>query len=551
MMGATRGPVFGANGMVASSQTAATQAGVDILRRGGSAIDAAIATNAALSVIEPHMCGIGGDLFAIVWDPKQPGLVGLNASGKSAAGLSTDELRSCTSDELMPGRGPLSMTTPGAVDGWCMLHDNYGELPLAEVLKPARELAEHGTTIGLRTAAAWQEATRHLQADPLLNGLLEPFLATYSPNGKAPNAGDVFRNPALANTFRLLGEGGSAAFYQGEIAEKLVQYLTQVGAPFTADDFANNRAEWVQPVSSSYRGVDVFELPPNGQGMSVLQMLNILEGFPLADFSRDDPRYWHVFLEAKKLAFEDRAVYFADPAFYNSPSEALLAKDYANTRRSMIDLSRASADYEAGNLPLPKSDTTYLCAADSNGLMVSLIQSIFSPFGAGLVPGDLGFALQSRGAGFNLSDNHPNCYAPEKRPFHTIIPGFACRDGKPWFSFGVMGADMQPQGQVQVLSNLIDFDFNPQAAGDAFRMRHDGGRQPNGRDMDAIGVTQFEAGIDDKIVSALNQMGHRVIPQKSGIAGFMGGYQGIMRDDSRGVYIGATESRLDGMALGF
>ena len=551
MSSAARAPVFGNNGMVASSQTAATQAGVDILRRGGNAVDAAIATNAALSVIEPHMCGLGGDLFAIVWDPKQQQLIGLNASGKSAAKLDVNELRALTTDSLMPGRGPLSMTTPGAVNGWCMLHDNYGELSLAEVLEPARKLAEQGATIGLRTAAAWQEATAHLQADPLLDGLLEPYLAAYAPNGKGPAPGDVFRNSTLANTFRLLGEGGRAVFYEGEIAEKLLHYYSSVGAPFTADDLAHNQAQWVQPVSSRYRDVEIFELPPNGQGLSVLQMLNILEGFPLADYTREDPRFWHVFLEAKKLAFEDRAAHFADPAFYQAPHEILVDKDYASRRRSLIDISSASSDFDPGAVPLPSSDTTYLCAADTNGQMVSLIQSIFSPFGAGLVPPDLGFALQSRGAGFNLIDGHPNCYAPAKRPFHTIIPAFACRDGEPWFSFGVMGADMQPQGQVQVLSNLIDFAYDPQAAGDACRIRHDGGRQPNGRNMDAIGVTQFEAGLDEKIVNALAQMGHRMIPQKSGIAGFMGGYQGIMRDQSRGVYIGATESRLDGMALGY
>ena len=293
-----------------------------------------------------------------------------------------------------------------------------------------------------------------------------------------------------------------------------------------------------------------FELPPNGQGISVLQMLNILENFPLAEYGHDDPRFWHAFLESKKLAFEDRAIYYADVDTFSAPIDSLIAKDYARTRYELIDAARAGNDFQAGQFALPGSDTTYLTVADSNGLMVSLIQSIFSPFGAGLVPPELGFALQSRGAGFTLDEHHANCYAPAKRPFHTIIPGFACRHGEPWFSFGVMGADMQPQGQVQVLCNMIDLVLDPQAAGDAFRLRHDGGRQPNGRHMDAIGVTQYEPGFDLSIVRELEKMGHKLIAQKPGIAGFMGGYQGILRDNSRGVYVGATESRLDGMALG-
>ncbi|MGR8949465.1 MAG: gamma-glutamyltransferase family protein, partial [Gammaproteobacteria bacterium] len=486
-----RSPVFGTRGMVASSQTAATQAGIDILRRGGSAVDAAIATNAALSVIEPHMCGMGGDLFAIVWDPKQQGLIGLNASGKSPLGLSTEELRSRAANGFVPGRGPLSITTPGAVDGWCMLHDSYGLLSLAEVLKPARDLAEHGAPIGIRTSAAWQEAAQHLQADKILEGLLAPFQSTYAPAGRAPRAGDVHRNSSLAETFRLVGEGGSAAFYEGEIAQKLLAYLRGAGCAISEDDLANNRAEWVQPIATRYRDVDVYELPPNGQGLSVLQILNLLEGFPLAEYSPADPRYWHLFLEAKKLAFEDRAAHFADPEFYAAPNAELLDKRYASERAALISANKAAGDFAPGQFALPHSDTTYLCAADSNGLMVSLIQSIFSPFGSGLVSPELGFAMQSRGAGFNLDDSHPNCYRPGKRPFHTIIPGFVCRGSQPWFAFGVMGADMQPQGQVQVLCNMIDFAMDPQAAGDALRIRHDGGKQPNGRHMDAIGVAQY------------------------------------------------------------
>lgn len=545
-----RGPAFGANGMVASSQAAATVVGIDILRAGGSAVDAAIATNAALSVIEPHMCGLGGDLFALVWDPSEQGLIGLNASGKSPAELSYDAMKSLCTDGDVPLRGPLSLTVPGAVDGWCMLHDSYGKLSLADVLRPARALAEQGAAIGEKTAGAWQGALAGLQADRDLDGLLEPYLDTFSRGGAAPISGEIHRNPDLANTFQIVGEGGSAAFYEGEIAERLIPYLKKVGAHLTQEDFANNRAEWVQAISTSYRGVEIFELPPNGQGMSVLQMLNILEGFPLDEYSRDDARYWHAFLEAKKLAFEDRAKHYADPKTYDAPLSKLVDKHYAQQRRDLIDPERAGVDYQAGNFAVPGSDTTYLTAADSDGLMVSLIQSIFSPFGSGLVPPGLGFALQSRGAGFSLDSEHANCYQPNKRPFHTIIPAFACKGGQPWFSFGVMGADMQPQGQVQILNNMLDFGMNPQQAGDAPRMRHDGGRQPNGRHLDGLGITQYEEGIDPKIVESLAGMGHKMMPQQPGMGGFTGGYQGIMRDLQAGIYVGATESRLDGLVLG-
>ena len=550
MNGASRMPVFGGNGMVASSQTAATLAGVDILRRGGSAVDAAIATNAALSVVEPHMCGMGGDLFALIWDPAQKDFMGLNASGKSPQGLSYDELCQLSPDGYVPERGPAAVTTPGAVDGWCRLHAKYGRLPLSEILEPAMQLARTGVAIGVNTSGAWAEAVDHLRQDPLLENLLKPFLETYTLQGRAPEPGVVFRNPALADTFRLLGQGGREAFYTGEIAAKLSRYLAGTGAYLNADDLAEHHSQWVQPISTRYRDVDIYELPPNGQGMCVLQMLNILEHDPLAEYGPEDPRFWHAIVEAKKLAFEDRAKHYADSESYRAPISTLIDKGYARQRHELIDPLRAGDSFSAGDVAVPGSDTTYLTAADSDGLMVSLIQSIFSPFGAGLVPPDLGFALQSRGAGFTLDAHHANCYAPSKRPFHTIIPGFACRDGEPWFSFGVMGADMQPQGQVQVLCNMIDHGLDPQRAGDAFRLRHDGGRQPNGRHMDGLGVIQYEAGFDPEIVAALETIGHKLIPQKPGIAGFMGGYQGILRDSTRGVYVGATETRLDGMALG-
>ena len=550
MSAAPRLPVFGAGGMVASSQCAATLVGVDVLRRGGSAVDAAIATNAALSVIEPHMCGMGGDLFALVWDPKEQALSGLNASGRGPSGLELEELQQLSASGSVPGRGPLSITTPGAVDGWYQLHDRYGRLAMAEILEPAAELAERGVSIGESTAAAWSEAVMHLQADPVLDRILDNFLDTFTRNSSGPQAGDVMHNPALANTFRIVGKHGRDAFYEGEIADTLSTYLKSTGAFLSTEDLATHRSEWVQPISTRYRDVDVFELPPNGQGLCVLQMLNILENFSLDDFGRDDPRFWHAFIEAKKLAFEDRAMHYADPDTYDAPVAALADKRYAAGRQQLIDPAHAGDSFSAGEFALPGSDTTYLSAADADGMMVSLIQSIFSPFGSGLVAPGLGSALQSRGAGFNLHAEHPNCYAPGKRPFHTIIPGFACRDGQPWFSFGVMGADMQPQGQVQVLMNMLDLALDPQAAGDALRLRHDGGRQPNGQHMDGLGVIQYEKGFNQEVLAAMERMGHKLIPQKSGIAGFMGGYQGILRDNTRGTYVGATETRLDGMALG-
>ncbi|MEM7465416.1 MAG: gamma-glutamyltransferase family protein [Pseudomonadota bacterium] len=550
-MSVPRPPVVAGNGMVASSQTAASLVGLDVLRRGGSAIDAAIATNAALSVVEPHMCGIGGDLFAIVWDSAKATLAGLNASGCSPESLSLETMQRSSADGFMPGRGPLAITTPGAVAGWFDLHERFGRLPMSDVLSGAIALAEDGVAIGFNTNAAWSEAVGHLRQDSLLDGLLEPFMNCYTTNAAPPKLGGVFRNQELANSLRVIGNGGRGAFYEGPLAEEIAKSIGRAGGYLNRDDLANCQVEWVTPVSTRYRGVDIFELPPNGQGLSVLQMLNILEQFPLHDYTPDDPRYWHLFLEAKKLAFEDRAAYFADPAFYSAPTEALIAKDYAQTRAGLINPAQAMADPRPGEHVVPGSDTTYLSVCDADGLMVSLIQSIYSPFGSGIVPEGLGFALQSRAAGFNLDPTHPNCYAPGKRPFHTIIPAFACKNDQPWFCFGVMGADMQPQGQVQVLCNMIDFNFDPQLAGDMPRLRHDGGRQPHGRHGDGIGITQFEPAFPRSVVASLNQQGHQLKPQYNGVAGFMGGYQGIVKDPDSGAYIGATEARLDGAVMGY
>lgn len=547
-----RSPSYGANGMVATSQVLASQTGIEILQRGGSAVDAAIAANAMLSLTEPHMCGPGGDLFAIVWDPKTSQLHGLNASGRAPLELDLATLKNSLDGAVsIPGRGALSLSTPGAVDGWCTLHERFGRLELNETFAPVVKHATDGVPIGSRTAQYWALAAQGVIDDPRLKGLTESFQATYLGNGSAPVAGEIRNNPGLAQTYRLIGSQGRAGFYAGELAEQIVSCAKGAGGFLSAADLTATKADWVAPISSSYRGYDIFELPPNGQGMSVLQILNVLEDYPLDDPSFDRASYWHAFIEAKKLAFEDRARFYADPQTYAAPVEELISNDYASKRGALIDANKARGDFSHGDVTIRSGDTTYLTASDSDGMMVSLIQSIFAPFGSGLVPDGAGFGLQCRNAGFSLDADHPNAYAPGKRPFHTIIPGFVLRDGKPWMSFGVMGADMQPQGQVQVLVNMIDRGLDPQAAGDAPRLRHVGGSQPNGEKLDGLGIVQYEHGIDTNIVRELERRGHRCEPIDDWIEGFVGGYQAIQFDQERGVYIGATESRFDGCALGY
>lgn len=549
----TRSPTFAKRGIVASSQTTATQAGIDILKKGGSAVDAAIATNAVLSLTEPHMCGPGGDLFALIWDPSNRELTGLNASGRSASDVSYEAMVEKIGGEnsTIPGRGANSVTVPGAVDGWCALHERYGRLSFEEVFTPAVELAERGVSIGLRTVQAWSAAADGVLRDPLTKASNESFKATYLPNGKAPRPGDVFSNAHLAETYRAIGSGGREAFYSQKNAEQLIACVGAAGGQLDGKDLQRVHFEWVTPLSTSYRGHDVYELPPNGQGMSVLQLLNLLEGYPIREYGQMSAEYWHAFIESKKLVFEDRARYYADPSFSAIPVEQLIAKPYAERRRQLIDASNAGTDFTHGEVAVPGSDTTYLTVADGDGMMVSLIQSIFAPFGSGLVPQDTGYALQCRGAGFSLDRTHPNCYAPGKRPFHTIIPAFVMKDGEPWMSFGVMGADMQPQGQVEVLVNMIDFSMDPQAAGDALRMRHFGGSQPNGVHLDGLGVVQFEANFPAELIKDLEHRGHKMQEIDDWIEGFVGGYQAIQYDASTGIYCGASEPRLDGCALGY
>ena len=535
----TRSEVVARNGMAATSQPLATEVAVDILRRGGTAVDAAIAANALLGLVEPTGSGIGGDLFAIVWDARSRRLHGLNASGRSPQGLTRSEFATRDYDAV-PQLGPLSVSVPGAVDGWFRLHDRFGRLPMSELLAPAARYARDGFPVTEVIAHLWAAGADARAAYP---GFADIFL----PAGRAPRKGELFRNPALARTLDLIAEGGRDAFYTGEIARTLDAFMREHDGFLRYEDLATHVSDWVEPVSTDYRGYTVWELPPNGQGIAVLQMLNILEGYDLASLGYASPEYLHLFVEAKKLAFEDRARFYADPDFETVPVEQLISKEYAETRRALIDPHRAAEVFEPG-LPVAESgDTIYLTTADREGNMVSLIQSNYSGHGSGMAPPTLGFGLQNRGALFNLDPEHANAFEPGKRPFHTIIPAFVTKEGQPFMSFGVMGGAMQPQGHVQVLVNMIDFGMHTQAAGDAHRVRHSGSSQPTGQQMTNGGTLYVEPGFSAETLAALKRLGHRV----EFATGIYGGYQAIRVDATTGVYFGASESRKDGHAAGF
>jgi gamma-glutamyltranspeptidase/glutathione hydrolase len=542
---ATRSVVMGRRGMVATSQPLATEIGVETLKRGGSAVDAAIAANAALGLMEPTGCGIGGDLFAIVCDAATRKLHGLNASGRSPRTLTVDHFERLGAKQV-PDRGPLSVSVPGAVDGWFELHARFGKLPFAELLAPAIDYARDGFPVSEVIAGDWGRGARAVQHYP-------GFAPVFLPGGRAPLPGDTFANPNLAAAYELLASGGRDAFYRGPIAAAIEDYLRANGGFVTREDLAAHVSEWVEPVSTTYRGWEVFELPPNGQGIAVLQMLNLLEGFDLASLEWGGTEHLHLLIEAKKLAFEDRARWYADPAFAAVPVEALISKDYAARRRVSLDPNRAALAPTFGDpTQLRGGDTVYLTAADSRGNMVSLIQSNYLGFGSGMTIERFGFGLQSRGSSFALTLRHPNVYEPGKRPFHTIIPGFAIRhgaggDAAALLSFGVMGAAMQPQGQVQVLSNMVDFGMNPQQAGDAPRVRHEGSTEPTGgARSDDGGTVYLEPGFAAHALEGLRARGHRV---ETAVGGAFGGYQAILFD--AGVYRGASESRKDGHAAGY
>jgi gamma-glutamyltranspeptidase/glutathione hydrolase len=544
---ATRSAVLGQHGMVCTSQPLATQIGIDVLKAGGSAVDAAIAANAALGLMEPVSNGVGGDLFAIVYDAKTKKLYGLNASGRSPLGLSYEqmkaELAKAGSPEHIPPRGFLPISVPGAVSGWLELHGRFGRLPIKDDLAPAIRYAEEGFPVTQYIAYLWAIGVRNAKADKFPGA----FLDTYAPNGRAPAEGEVFRNPALAHTLRLIAEQGGDVFYKGEIADKIDSFMAANGGFLRKVDFERHTATWVDPVSVNYRGYDVYELPPNSQGIATLQILNILEGYDLKSMGYNSPDALHLMIEAKKVAFEDRAKFYADPAFARIPLKGLLSKDYAAERRKLIRTDRAARSYPAGNPALQAGDTIYMCTADAEGNMVSLIQSNYRGMGSGIsVPG-LGFAFQDRGELFALEAGHANVYAPGKRPFQTIIPGFVMKDGEPWEAFGVMGGAMQPQGQVQVLVNQIDFGMDVQEAGDAARWQHNDSSEPTGERMTNGGFVEVESGIPYASVRALVQRGHDV---RAGRGDF-GGYQAIRWDAKNRVYHGASESRKDGCAIGY
>jgi len=534
-----RSPVLARNGMVATSQPLAAQAGLRILQKGGNAIDAAVATAATLAVVEPMMTGPGGDLFVLVYIAKEDKLVGLNASGFSPAAADVNFFKERNLDAI-PVKGPYSVTVPGAVDGWATLLDAYGTMTLAEVLEPAIDYAENGFPISEIIAGTWNVP---LAADSIPQGktVVDDFVRSYYINGKRPEHGDVFVNKALAATFRQIAQDGRDAFYKGEVARKTVNYLNKLGWPITMADMAHQHSDWVEPISTTYKGHRVFELPPNGQGMAALEMLNIVEGFDLKSLGHNSAPYLHRLIEAKKLAFADLDAWLADPEKTDLPTSTIISKDYGKKQRGRIDLAEAADGVTSGINPSVDQfkgtgDTIYLTAADKDRNVVSFINSVFHAFGSGVVVPGTGVVLQNRGALFSLDPEHPNRIEGRKRPYHTIIPGMAFKDGKPWLSFGVMGGAMQPQGHTQVLLNMIEFEMNVQDAGEVARFRHTDGLE-----------VMLESGIGPETVDELIRMGHQV--NQSG--GGFGGYQAIQIDWKRGVLIGGTDPRKDGLVAGW
>ena len=535
----TRSEVLAQNGMVATSHPLATQIGLDILKGGGNAIDAAIAANAALGLMEPTGNGIGGDLFAIIWDAKTNKLYGLNASGRSPKSLTLEYFEQKGMDKI-PAYGPLPVSVPGTVDGWFELHKKFGSMKMEKILAPAISYAESG--FPLTELIAWyiQRSVPGFQSSGFPN-IEETYILQN--NGKLPGEGEIYKNPYLANTYKKIAQGGRDAFYKGEIAKTIDKFIKEQGGFLSEKDLATHRSEWVEPVSVNYRGYDVWELPPNGQGIAALQMLQILKGYDFSNIEFGSTEHLHLFTEAKKLAFEDRAKYYADMDFVKVPVAELLADDYAEKRRKLIG-DRASK-YEAGEISA--GETIYMTVADKEGNMISLIQSNYRGMGSGMVPPKLGFMLQDRGELFSLKRGQANTYEPGKRPFHTIIPAFITKDGIPFVSFGVMGGDFQPQGHTQIVMNLIDFGMNLQEAGDAPRWDHTGTSDPTGSPAKGTGEIRLESGISYETIRGLMDKRHKV----SFARGIFGGYQAIMWDKDNKVYKGASESRKDGQAAGY
>lgn len=533
---ATRSEVIASNAMAATSQPLATQVALDVMRKGGNAIDAAIAANAMLGLVEPTGCGIGGDLFAIVWDAESQQLYGLNASGRSPASLSIEYFAEQGMDSI-PKFGPLPVSVPGAVDGWFMLHERFGRVPMTEILTPAIQYAREGFPVSELIAY-------YFEANKQRIGHYPGFADVYMPNGDVPKKGEIFKNPNLAATYEKIATGGRDAFYKGDIARSIAAYMQEQGGFLNYEDLATHTSNWVEPVSTNYRGYDLWELPPNGQGIAALQILNVLEQYDIASMGFGSADYIHTFVEAKKLAFEDRAKYYADPDFSEIPVDWLISKEYAQQRNKLMSPEKAAKRYDAGRYD---GDTIYLTVADREGNMVSFIQSNYRGMGSGMTPPDLGFVLQNRGEMFTLEPGHANVFEPAKRPFHTIIPAFVTKNGKPFMSFGVMGGGTQPQMHAQIMVNMIDFGMNLQEAGDAPRILHSGSSEPSGEQMIDGGYVSLESGYSQKVRRQLMQKGHTL----TDVVGAFGGYQAIMRDPKTGVYYGASESRKDGQAAGY
>ncbi len=556
----SRSPVIAQHGMAATAHPLATQIALQIMKDGGNAVDAAIAANAALGLMEPTGNGIGGDLFAIIHDPKTGKLYGINGSGRSPAGQTLEDLKARLGGaDRLPSVGVLPITIPGTVDAWFTMHERFGSKPMSEVLAPTVKYAREGhpiaPVIGMYLGRNLRGFTRRLETTQFE---FDNARETYFKGGRAPEAGEIFRNPDLGNTLERIGREGRDAFYDGELAEVMVDYLQRNGSAFTLEDFASHRSQWVDPACAAYRnGFELCELPPNGQGFAALQMVNILKNVDLAQWERGSPEVIHYITEAKRLAYADVARFYADPDFATIPME-LLTEEYGKRRFALIDPAKATPVFEPGTIEVAdklegEGDTTYLTVVDGDGLMVSLIQSNYRGMGGGLVPDGLGFMFQDRGELFSLDPAHPNAYEPAKRPFHTIIPAFVKKDGEPFMTLGLMGGGMQPQGHVQVLINIADYGMNLQEAGDAARINHDGGRQSTepltGPARDPLGTLNVEPGIPAETVAALKAMGHNVRVVSNGI--MFGGYQAIARDPETGVLTGATEMRKDGQASGF
>ena len=531
---ATRSEVIGQNGMAATSHPLATQTAIDVLKSGGNAIDAAIAANAVLGLVEPTGCGIGGDLFAIVWDEKTNQLYGLNSSGPASKKMSIDYVKQ-QGFEKIPAYGALPVTVPGAVAGWSALHDKFGKLPFENLFNNAIDYANNGFPV-TELIAYYLERSSSVFKD------YENFSSVWMPSGATPKKGEIFKNPLLAKTYQAIAKTNGQSFYEGSTAAEIIKILNENGNPMSLGDLRNFSPEWVEPVSTNYRGYDVWELPPNGQGIAALQILNILENYDIRKMGFDSAEYVHLFVEAKKLAFEDRAKYYADSNFSSIPTAKLISKEYALERNKLINMNNAAKRFDAG---LEDGDTIYLTVADKYGNMVSLIQSNYRGMGSGIVPDNSGFMLQDRGEMFSMDPNHKNSLIGGKRPFHTIIPAFITKDNEPYISFGLMGGAMQPQGHAQIVINLIDFDMNLQEAGDAPRIRHMGSSEPTGEIMEDGGYLTLESGFSTDIRNQLTELGHTLKDEKGGY----GGYQAIMLIDD--VYYGASESRKDGQASGY